>query len=59
MADWGQGMGEDSGEVQLKAPRYPDVASVVGAARSLKTKLSWEEKRRVAEEDRLAEEDDQ
>jgi len=48
----------DSGEIQLKAPRYPNIASVVGAAGSLKTKLSWEEMRRIAEEDRLAEEND-
>jgi len=49
---------DDSGEIQLKAPRYPNVAAVVGAAGSLKTPLSWEEMRQIAGEDRLAEENE-
>lgn len=47
---------DDSGEIKLKAPRYPDIASVVGVAGSLKQPLSWEEMRRIAEEDRIEEE---
>jgi antitoxin PrlF len=44
------------GEVRLRAPRYPDIASVAGAAGTLKEPLSWEQMQRIAHEDRLAEE---
>ena len=47
---------EEDGTVRLKAPRYPDIASVAGAAGSLKKPLSWHEMRAIAEEDRLEEE---
>jgi len=41
------------GEVGIKAPRYPDVASLRGAAGSLTRPLAWEEMRTIAREDRL------
>jgi len=43
------------GEVEIKAPRYPDVASLRGAAGSLSRPLAWEEMRAIAREDRLEE----
>lgn len=45
---------EASGTVRLRLPRYTSVASVRGAAGSLKKPLSWEEMRAIAREDRLA-----
>ncbi|MBI4506965.1 MAG: type II toxin-antitoxin system PrlF family antitoxin [Chloroflexi bacterium] len=45
---------EPSGTVRLRVPRYTSVASVRGAAGSLKKPLTWEEMRAVAREDRLA-----
>ena len=44
---------EEEGMVYLKAPRYPDVASIRGAAGTLDKKLSWDEMRDIAREDRL------
>ena len=44
---------ENEGEVCLKAPRYPTVAALRGAAGTLKEPLSWEEMRAIAREDRL------
>ena len=44
---------EPDGTVRLRAPRYPNVASLRGAAGSLKKPLSWEEMRAIAREDRL------
>jgi antitoxin PrlF len=44
---------EDEGTVRLVVPRYPDVASLRGAAGSLEERLSWPEVRRIAREDRL------
>ena len=41
---------EEKVDVRLKVPRYPDVASVRGAAGSLKKKLSWKEIREIAYE---------
>ncbi|MDP3955403.1 MAG: type II toxin-antitoxin system PrlF family antitoxin [bacterium] len=41
------------GEVCLKAPRYPSVKSLSGAAGKLKKSLSWTEIRRIAQEDRM------
>lgn len=46
---------EDDGRVLLTVPAYPTVASLVGAAGSLDHPLTWEEMRRIAYEDRLAE----
>jgi len=43
---------EEGGDVRLAAPRYPDVASLRGAAGSLKKPLSWHEMREIAREDR-------
>jgi AbrB family looped-hinge helix DNA binding protein len=42
---------DSSGDVRLKVPRYPNIASLSGAAGSLRQKLSWEEMRDVARED--------
>ena len=41
------------GQVQLRVPRYPTVASLRGAAGSLSKPLSWQEMRKIAYEDRL------
>ncbi len=46
---------EDNGEVKLRAPRYPDVASLSGAAGSLPKPLSWKEVVEIAREDYVAE----
>ena len=43
---------EETGTVCLKAPRYPDVASLRGAAGTLDRELTWEEMRAIAREDR-------
>ncbi len=45
---------EDQGGVRLKAPRYPNIASVAGAAGSLKHPLSSQQMREIATEDYLA-----
>lgn len=44
---------EDEGSVRLAVPHYPTVASLRGAAGSLKQPLSWPEMRAIAREDRL------
>ncbi len=44
---------EEEGDVRLKAPRYPSVSSLRGAAGSLKNPLSWSKMREIAREDRL------
>ncbi len=41
---------EPDGTVRLRVPRYPDVASLRGAAGSLKKPRSWEEMRAIARE---------
>ncbi|MFN8491069.1 MAG: AbrB/MazE/SpoVT family DNA-binding domain-containing protein [Caldilineaceae bacterium] len=41
-----------TGQVTLKAAKYPTVASLRGAAGRLKTPLSWDEMRQIAREDR-------
>ena len=46
---------EDDGSIKLMVPRYPSVAALAGAAGSLDHPLSWDEMRRIAYEDRLAE----
>ena len=43
---------EDQGTVQVKASRYPTIASLRGAAGSLGRTLSWKEMRKIAQEDR-------
>ena len=47
---------EDDGTIKVRAPTYPTVASLAGAAGSLKHPVSWEEMRQIAREDYLAEE---
>ena len=44
---------EDEGTVRLKVPRYPTVASIRGAAGSLGKKLSWQEMKEIAHEERV------
>ena len=44
---------DSEGTVRLKVPRYPSIASLRGAAGSLKQPLSWKEMREIAYEDRL------
>ena len=44
---------DDSGEVRLRAPHYPTLASLRGAAGSLKQSRDWHEMREIAREDRL------
>lgn len=43
---------KDKDDVLLRVPRYPTVASLRGAAGTLKKKLSWQEVKRIAYEDR-------
>jgi AbrB family looped-hinge helix DNA binding protein len=43
----------DDGTIALKAPNYPDVASLAGAAGTLAEQLSWEQTREIAREDRF------
>ena len=44
---------EDGGTVRLAVPRYPDVASLRGAAGSMEEPLPWSDVRRIAREDCL------
>ena len=44
---------DDAGAVRLRVLRYPTVASLRGAAGSLKKPLSWQEMQRIAYEDRF------
>jgi AbrB family looped-hinge helix DNA binding protein len=44
---------EDDGKVQLRVPRYPDIASLRGAAGSLDSPVPWPQMREIAQEDRL------
>jgi len=41
------------GGVELKVPLYPNVASLVGAAGSLKKPLEWQELRDLARQERI------
>lgn len=43
----------DAEGVRLRVPRYPDIASLRGAAGSLKKPLSWQQMQQIAQEDRL------
>ena len=45
---------DEQGGVQLKAPNYPTVSSLRGAAGTLEKPLSWEKMRQIAYEDRFA-----
>src|SRR5260221_359026 len=42
---------EDEGKIELRAPIYPTVASLRGAAGSLANPLEWDEIRAIARED--------
>lgn len=42
---------EKDGEVKLKVPRYPNLASLEGVAGKLGRRLSWKEIRDIAYED--------
>ena len=42
---------EDEGRIELRAPVYPTVASLRGAAGSLAKPHSWDEMRAIARED--------
>lgn len=44
---------EKKGDVRLKAPRYPDLASVRGAAGKLPKRMPWDEMLEIAHEDAL------
>lgn len=41
------------GIVRIRVPRYPDIASLRGAAGSLSEPLSWRQMHKIANEDRL------
>lgn len=44
---------EEEGKIELRAPIYPTVASLRGAAGSLATSLSWGKMRAIAREDQV------
>jgi antitoxin PrlF len=44
---------DSEGIVRIRVPRYPDVASLRGAAGSLSEPLSWRQMQKIAYEDRL------
>ena len=44
---------DDDGVVRLRVLRYPTIASLRGAAGSLKKPLSWQEMQQIAYEDRF------
>jgi antitoxin PrlF len=44
---------EKDGEVKLKVPRYPNLASLEGVAGKLGKRLSWKEMREIAYEDAI------
>ena len=46
---------EGDGHILIKASRYPDVASLRGAAGSLDEPLPWDEVLAIAREDRVSE----
>jgi len=41
------------GTVRIRVPRYPDIASLRGAAGTLEKPLSWQQIQEIAQEDRL------
>jgi AbrB family looped-hinge helix DNA binding protein len=44
---------DTEGNVSLRVPRYPDIASLRGAAGSLSKPLPWQQMREIAHEDHL------
>jgi AbrB family looped-hinge helix DNA binding protein len=45
---------DQEGIVRLRVPRYPNIASLRGAAGSLQKPVSWQQMQRIANEDRFA-----
>ncbi len=45
----------DKGNVYVKTPRFPDIASIRGSAGALKKSLTWDEMREIAIEDHIKE----
>jgi antitoxin PrlF len=46
---------DDDGNVSLRPPTYPTIASLAGAAGKLPEPMTWDEMRRIAREDHVAE----
>jgi antitoxin PrlF len=46
---------DDEGNVSVRPPTYPTIASLAGAAGKLDRPMSWEEMKRIAHEERLIE----
>jgi antitoxin PrlF len=46
---------DDDGSISLRPPTYPTIASLAGAAGKLDEPMTWEEMRRIAIEDYIAE----
>lgn len=46
---------EDDGRIELKAPMYPDVASLAGVAGTLPEPMTRDQMREIAREDRFDE----
>jgi antitoxin PrlF len=44
---------DSEGVVRIRVPRYPDIASLRGAAGSLNSPLSWQQMQEIAHEDRI------
>lgn len=44
---------DSEGVVRIRVPRYPNIASLRGAAGRLKKPLSWQEMQEIAYEDRI------
>ena len=44
---------EDDGTTKLKVPKYPDVASLAGVARTLLEPMDWATVKEIAREDRF------
>lgn len=42
---------DDEGSVRIQVPRYPTIASLRGAAGSLKQPLAWQDVKKIAHED--------
>lgn len=43
----------DDGSIELKSPKYPDVASLADAAGTLAETMSWPQMKEMAREDRF------
>ncbi len=49
---------DQEGIVRLRVPRYPNIASLRGAAGRLQKPVSWQQMQRIAYEDRFAAKDE-